>query len=138
TSTRFNPFMPRLIEGFQWHAVGGKGGLDQHCAAAMQKTGTVYFSFLGGGCTLLSQAIKEVLEVGWSDMLVHYRLVRLRVEGLGPATVGIDAHGRSLYAEEQLSARDRLPGLLRELEAARERAGGGEQHASEAIGNVDE
>ncbi|HEU0201214.1 MAG TPA: fumarate hydratase C-terminal domain-containing protein [Burkholderiaceae bacterium] len=138
TSTRFNPFMPRLIEGFHWHAVGGKGGLDQHCAAVMQKTGTVYLSFLGGGCTLLSQAIKEVVEVGWSDMLVHYRLVRLKVEGLGPATVGIDAHGRSLYAEEQLTARERLPALLRELEAERERARRPEKHADETIGNVDE
>ena len=26
TSTRFNPFMPRLIEASSWHAVGGKGG----------------------------------------------------------------------------------------------------------------
>ena len=137
TSTRFNPFMPRLIEGFQWHAVGGKGGLDQHCAAAMQKTGAVYLSFLGGGCTLLSQAIKEVLEVGWSDMLVHYRLVRLRVDGLGPATVGIDAHGRSLYAEEQRTAQEKLPALLRELAVARERVRGTERRADE-IGNVDE
>jgi len=52
-------------------------------------------------------------------MLTHYRLVRLKVEGLGPATVGIDAHGRSLYAEEQASARARLPALMGELEAAR-------------------
>lgn len=119
TSTRFNPFMPRLIEGFDWHAVGGKGGLDERCAAVMQEVGCVYLSFLGGGCTLLSQAVQEVLEVGWSDMLTHYRLVRLKVEGLGPATVGIDAHGRSLYAEEQASARERLPALMAELEHAR-------------------
>jgi fumarate hydratase subunit beta len=119
TSTRFNPFMPTLIPGFEWHAVGGKGGLDEHCTAAMQQVGCVYLSFLGGGCTLLSQAIKQVVEVGWSDMLVHYRLTRLKVEGLGPATVGIDAHGRSLYAEEQQTARDRLPGLMAELDRRR-------------------
>jgi fumarate hydratase subunit beta len=119
TSTRFNPLMPRLIEGFGWHAVGGKGGLDAACAEAMRRTGTVYLSFLGGGCTLLSRAIRRVVEVGWPDMLTHYRLVRLQVEGLGPATVGIDAHGRNLYAEEQQSARDRLPELMRELDARR-------------------
>ena len=121
TSTRFNPVMPRLIRGFGWHAVGGKGGLDEHCAEAMREIGCVYLSFLGGGCTLLSHAIRQVVEVGWSDMLTHYRLVRLRVEGLGPATVGIDAHGRSLYAEEQRSAQERLPDLMREL--AERRAG---------------
>lgn len=124
TSTRFNPMMPRLIPGFQWHAVGGKGGLDQRCAEVMQATGCVYLSFLGGGCTLLSQAVKSVVQVGWSDMLVHYRLVKLKVEGLGPATVGIDAHGRSLYAEEQQSALDRLPALMQELDARRAKDAG--------------
>jgi fumarate hydratase subunit beta len=137
TSTRFNPFMPRLVEGFQWHAVGGKGGLDRHCAAALQRVGSVYLSFLGGGCTLLSQAIKEVVEVGWSDMLTHYRLVRLKVEGLGPATVGIDAHGRSLYDEEQQAARDRLPTILLGLDVARERQSA-RRHSDAEIGNVDE
>lgn len=121
TSTRFNPFMPKLIPGFQWHAVGGKGGLDQACAEAMRDVGCVYLSFLGGGCTLLSEAIQEVVEVGWSDMLTHYRLVRLKVCGLGPATVGIDAHGRSLYAEGQQTARERLPALMAELDAHRDR-----------------
>jgi fumarate hydratase subunit beta len=115
TSTRFNPYMPRLIEGFQLHAIGGKGGLDEHCVRAMQAAGCVYLSFLGGGAALHTRAIREVLEVGWPDMLMHYRLVRLRVEGLGPVTVAIDAQGRSLYQEEQASARDRLPRILQEL-----------------------
>lgn len=136
TSTRFNPYMPRLIPGFQWHAVGGKGGLDLACAKAMQDVGCVYLSFLGGGCTLLSAAIEEVLEVGWADMLVHYRLARLRVRGLGPATVGIDAHGRSLYAEEQQTAMDRLPQLMDELDHARNTAL--ELKARRQLGNVDE
>lgn len=121
TSTRFNPLMPRLIRELDWHAVGGKGGLDERCAEAMRETGCVYLSFLGGGATLHSQAIRRVVEVGWRDMLVHYRLVRLAVDGLGPVTVGIDAHGRSLYAEEQLAARERLPEILRGLDEARSR-----------------
>jgi fumarate hydratase subunit beta len=119
TSTRFNPLMPRLIRELDWHAVGGKGGLDERCAEALRETGCVYLSFLGGGATLHSQAIRRVVEVGWRDMLVHYRLVRLAVEGLGPVTVGIDAHGRSLYAEESRAACERLPEILRGLDAAR-------------------
>jgi fumarate hydratase subunit beta len=122
TSTRFNPHMPRLIEGLGLHAVGGKGGLDAACARAMAKTGCVYLSFLGGGATLLSQAVKEVLEVGWPDMLTHYRLVRLKVEGLGPATVGIDAHGRSLYDEQTASAQARRDEILAGLAQARKAA----------------
>lgn len=122
TSTRFNPDMPTLIRGFGWHAVGGKGGLDEASVEALQATGGVYLSFLGGGCTLLSQAVEQVLEVGWSDMLMHYRLLRLQVRGLGPATVAIDAHGRSLYAQELAAARDRMPALLAQLAAARRAA----------------
>lgn len=120
TSTRFNPMMPRLIEGFGWHAVGGKGGLDDACTQAMQNTGCIYLSFLGGGATLLSRAIKEVIEVGWSDMLLHYRLTRVRVEGLGPTTVGIDAHGKSLYADHQRAAQARIPDLMAQLDKARQ------------------
>jgi fumarate hydratase subunit beta len=123
TSTRFNPLMPRLITELQLHAVGGKGGLDQHCVEAMRQTGCVYLSFLGGGATLHTRAVREVLEVGWSDMLMHYRLVRLRVEGLGPVTVAIDAHGNSTYADAQATAQARMPAILAELDAERAKAG---------------
>ncbi len=120
TSTRFNPYMPRLLQGFGWHAVGGKGGLDATCAQALQQVGGVYLSFLGGGCTLLSQAVTAVLEVGWSDMLMHYRLVRLRVQGLGPTTVAIDAHGRSLYDEEHARAQQQREHILEWLAQQRQ------------------
>jgi fumarate hydratase subunit beta len=120
TSTRFNPYMPRLVRELDLHAIGGKGGLDAQSVAALQQAGCVYLSFLGGGCTLLSGAVREVLEVGWPDMLTHYRLVRLKVEGLGPTTVAIDAHGNSLYAQAGAQAQTLLPGLLDELD--RERA----------------
>lgn len=123
TSTRFNPLMPRLIKELDLHAVGGKGGLDQACVEAMQKIGCVYLSFLGGGATLHTRAIREVLDVGWSDMLMHYRLVRLRVENLGPVTVAIDAHGRSTYAEAKAVATRRMPEILAELDAKRSLAG---------------
>ncbi len=108
TSTRFNPHMPRLIRELKLHATGGKGGLDEASAQAMQEAGCVYLSFLGGGCTLLSEAIEDVLEVGWRDMLTHYRVVRLRVKGLGPVTVGIDAHGNNLYAQIREAAQKQL------------------------------
>ena len=121
TSTRFNPLMPRLIRELQLHAVGGKGGLDQACVQAMRETGCVYLSFLGGGATLHTRAVREVLAVGWADMLMHYRVVRLRVEGLGPVTGAIDAHGNSVYADAQSQARERLPEILATMQAHRDR-----------------
>lgn len=119
TSTRFNPHMPKLIRSLGLRAVGGKGGLDDASAAAMREVGCVYLSFLGGGCTLLSRAIKEVVSVDWDDLIAHYRLVRLRVADLGPLTVGIDAHGNSLYHDLAASARSKLPSILADLRAKR-------------------
>lgn len=124
TSTRFNPYMPTLIRSLGLRVTGGKGGLDAESARAMQETGCVYLSFIGGGCTVLSQAIREVVTVAWEDMLTHYRLVKLRVEGLGPATVGIDAHGVSLYDRGTAEAEARLPEILKELSLARARSAG--------------
>jgi fumarate hydratase subunit beta len=57
--------------------------------------------------------------VHWSDLVAHYRLVTLRVEGLGPLTVGIDAHGKSLYADLHAAAARRMPEIMAGLAAAR-------------------
>ena len=125
TSTRFNALMPTLIRHFGLRAVGGKGGLDAACTAAMKEVGCVYLSFLGGGSALLSDAIKDVIDVAWDDLVAHYRLVKLRVEGLGPLVVAIDAKGNSLFDSLKESAQARLPEILQGLDEARTRAGGG-------------
>jgi fumarate hydratase subunit beta len=119
TSTRFNALMPGLIRHFGLTAVGGKGGLDAACTAAMREVGCVYLSFLGGGAALHTAAIRAVRQVAYPDLVAHYRLVRLAVEGLGPLTVGIDAHGNSLFDTLQQQARDRMPGILARLAADR-------------------
>jgi len=124
TSTRFNPYMPTLIRHFGLRAVGGKGGLDAACARAMAEVGCVYLSFLGGGAQLHAAAIREVVAVAWDDLIAHYRLVRLRVEDLGPLTVAIDAHGNNRYAELGAAARERLPDILAGLARAREAKSG--------------
>jgi fumarate hydratase subunit beta len=120
TSTRFNPFMPTLIRKLGLRAVGGKGGLDAECAKAMQEVGCVYLSFLGGGAPLLSEAIKEIVSVSWDDLVSHYRLVKLRVEELGPLVVAIDAHGNSKFDMLGEEARRLLPDLMAELNEGRE------------------
>ena len=125
TSTRFNPLMPELIRAFAPTAIGGKGGLDAACVAAMQEVGCVYLSFLGGGSALLSEAVQEVVSVDWPDLIAHFRLVTLRVAALGPLTVGIDAHGRSLYGDLSTAAEERLPTIMDELRQAREAAARG-------------
>ena len=120
TSTRFNAYMPGFIRRLGLRAVGGKGGLDRASATAMQEAGCVYLSFLGGGCPLLSEAITGVVSVHWTDLVAHFRLVTLRVAGLGPLTVGIDAHGNSLYDTLHQGAATRMPAIMAALRAERE------------------
>ncbi len=122
TSTRFNALMPRIIRHFGLRMVCGKGGLDAESARAMQEVGCVYMSILGGGATLHSDAIREVVDVGWNDLTTHYRLIKLRVEDLGPLTVAIDAHGNNGFLQLEERARARLPELMETLRAEREKA----------------
>jgi fumarate hydratase subunit beta len=116
TSTRYSEYMPHLVEGCGLRLVGGKGGLDADSVEALRRQGCVYLSFLGGGCTLLSQAIRRVVAVHWTEYISQFRLLTLEVAQLGPATVAIDAHGRSVYEQLQVQAAQRL----RALRAARE------------------
>ena len=125
TSTRFNALMPRLIRHYGLTAVGGKGGLDAASVAAMQEVGCVYLSILGGGAPLHTSAIRAVKEVACPDLPAHYRLVRLVVEGLGPVTVGIDAHGNSRFSSLREDAEARMPAILAELDRARAEAAKG-------------
>jgi fumarate hydratase subunit beta len=121
TSTRFNELMPTIIRHTGLRAVGGKGGLDDGCAQTMQETGCVYLSFPGGGATLYSNAIRGVSAVEWNDLIPHYRLIKLQVEKLGPGTVGIDAHGNSIYSSLQKQADERMQSILEYLEESRSR-----------------
>jgi len=119
TSTRFNALMPKLIRGYRLKMIGGKGGLDVACVEAMQDVGCVYLSFLGGGSPILSEAIKSVVAVAWNDLISHYRLVKLRVEDLGPLVVAIDGRGNSIYEQCSRSAQARLSEIVTALDTAR-------------------
>lgn len=120
TSTRFNGHMPRLIPGLGLRATGGKGGLSAESAKAMAEVGCVYLAFLGGGAEINAPGIKKVTGIGWPEMVSHYRIVRIEVERLGPLTVGIDAHGNSIYDQTAAAAKDRRQTILDEMRKARE------------------
>lgn len=119
TSTRYDDLMPAIIGKSGVRVVGGKGGLGDACVAALRDAGCVYLSFLGGGCTLLSHAIRGVVSVHWNEYISQFRLVTLAVEDLGPATVAIDAHGNSLYRNLRQAAEERMPRILEVMGSAR-------------------
>lgn len=120
TSMRFDRYMPGLVRGHGLRVIGGKGGVGAETVAAMTETGCLYLTLLGGGSPILSAAVREVVQVAWEDLPIHFRLSRLRVDRLGPLSVGIDAAGNSLFAGLSAAAEARLPALRAEL--ARRRA----------------
>lgn len=120
TSTRFNGHMPRLIPGLGLRATGGKGGLSAESARVMAEAGCVYLAFLGGGAEIITAGVRKVTGIGWPEMISHYRIVRIEVERLGPLTVGIDAHGDSIYDQTTAQALNKRQAILAEMRAARE------------------
>lgn len=119
TSTRFEPYLPTIIDRSGVKAIGGKGGVGPDTVASMQRNGCVYLSFVGGASALTSEAVEEVVEVVWDDFILQFRLTRLRVKRLGPLTVGVDTKGNSLYVDLQNQAEGRLAGLMQELNETR-------------------
>lgn len=120
TTTRFDDVMPDLIRGYGLSVVGGKGGLGRASVEAMRESGTLYLSVPGGSATLLSSAVREVVEVHWTEYIWQFQLIKTRFEDLGPLTVGIDAHGTSLYEDLRERAQGRLPQIRDALQRRRE------------------
>lgn len=119
TSTRFAAQMPAMIRGLGLTTVAGKGGLDQASVDAMREAGCVYLSMVGGASSMLSAAVTGVLETGWNDLIAQFRLSRIAFQRLGPLTVGVDAHGGSLYSQLSDAAQRKLPTILADLAARR-------------------
>lgn len=122
TSTRFEPFMPRIIRRFGVRALSGKGGLGPESVRAMKEVGSVYFSMVGGSSALLSIGVKEMVATAWDDFIEQFRLTHVRFGGFGPLTVAIDAHGNSLYDDLRSRAQARLPDIMERLRTARDAA----------------
>lgn len=123
TSTRFNAFLPFIVNRLGLTALAGKGGVDLATVAAMKASGCVYFSMVGGASALLSRGVTERIETGWDDLIEQFRLSKFQLESFGPLTVTIDAWGNSLYDTLQRRADDRMPDILAELERRRQEAG---------------
>ena len=112
SSVRFEQYTPTLIKKCKVRAIIGKGGVGESSLEAMAEVGCVYLAILGAGVPLLSPAIKEVISAHWLDLVPQYRLLTVRVEGFGPATVAMDAHGNSTYQDIMAGIEKKLPRLL--------------------------
>lgn len=118
TSTRMERFTPVLIREYGVRAIIGKGGLLDGSRQAMAECGACYLAIVGGAAALETTQIEEIEAVAWEDLMPEC-FWKFRVRELGPLIVGIDSHGRSLYAEVKEQARGRLEELYQRLGGAR-------------------
>jgi L(+)-tartrate dehydratase beta subunit len=95
-------------------AICGKGGFPDEAIEPMRKHGMVYFAIVGGAAALETTQIEEIEEVAWEELMPEC-LWKFRVKDFGPLTVGIDAHGSSLYHDVQAAAQKKLEELFARL-----------------------
>jgi L(+)-tartrate dehydratase beta subunit len=110
TSARMVRFTEGLGEQYGVRAICGKGGLPDEAIEPMQRLGMVYFAIVGGAAALETTQIEEIEEVYWEELMPEC-LWKFRVKDFGPLTVGIDAHGNSLFHDVQERAKQKLEEL---------------------------
>jgi L(+)-tartrate dehydratase beta subunit len=114
TSARMVRFTEPLGRDYGVRAICGKGGLPDEAIEPMRQYGMVYFAIVGGAAALETTQIEEIEEVYWEELMPEC-LWKFRVKDFGPLTVGIDAHGNSLYHDVQAAAQDRLKEIFARL-----------------------
>jgi len=114
TSARMVRFTEPLGERYGVRAICGKGGLPDEAIEPMHELGMVYLAIVGGAAALETTQIEEIEEVAWEDLMPEC-LWKFRVRDFGPLTVGIDAHGNSLYRDVQSRAHRKLEELYARL-----------------------
>ncbi len=114
TSARMVRFTEPLGEQYGVRAICGKGGFPDEAIEPMHRLGMVYFAIVGGAAALETTQIEEIEEVAWEELMPEC-LWKFRVKDFGPLTVGIDAHGNSLYRDVQERAKKKLEDIYARL-----------------------
>ena len=114
TSARMVRFTEPLGRQYGVRAICGKGGFPDEAIEPMHELGMVYFAIVGGAAALETTQIEEIEEVAWEELMPEC-LWKFRVKDFGPLTVGIDAHGNSLYRDVQTRAKAKLEELYARL-----------------------
>jgi L(+)-tartrate dehydratase beta subunit len=114
TSARMVRFTEPLGEQYGVRAICGKGGFPDEAIDPMRRLKMVYFAIVGGAAALETTQIEAIEEVAWEELMPEC-LWKFRVKDFGPLTVGIDAHGNSLYHDVQAAAHKKLEELYARL-----------------------
>jgi fumarate hydratase class I len=99
TSSREEPYLPRIIQDCGVRVVIGKGGMGRVTEKACAAGGCVYLHAIGGAAQVLAEKVVSVRgvhfghEFGYAEAMWELELKDF------PAIVAIDARGRSLLAK---------------------------------------
>ena len=117
TSARMEMFEADFLEAFGTRLIIGKGGMGARTLAALQRVGAVYTHFTGGAGALAARAVRRVPAVYWLEELgIPEAVWVLDVEHFGPLTITMDAHGKSLYDELELTVNKNLEAIHSRIE----------------------
>ena len=112
TSSRENPYMPKIIAENGVRVILGKGGMGPEIQTACREHGCVYIQVVGGAAAWLAKCVKRVEDVWFYDEFgATEAMWKLSVEGL-TGIVAIDANGESIFSGVEQLSRARLNALL--------------------------
>lgn len=116
TSIREEPYEAEVIRKLGVRAVIGKGGMGARTLAALEESGAVYLSAIGGAAQYYADCIVEVEGVDLLELGVPEAMWHLRVKDF-PAIVTMDAHGRSLHSDVEAASAQELTRLAEPVSA---------------------
>jgi L(+)-tartrate dehydratase beta subunit len=114
TSARMERFTRPLMTEYGVRIIIGKGGLADASAAAFKELGGVYLAIIGGTAALETTWVEQIEDVDLDDLNPE-SLWKFRVKNFGPLLVAMDAHGASLYASVNKTAREKRAAALASL-----------------------
>lgn len=103
TSIRMEPYH-EMVARLGVRGIIGKGGLAEGSLKQFEKSGQVYFQAAPGCAVSLAEGIEKIDGVYFLEHGVPEALWILRAKKFGPLVVGMDSHGKSIYAEIKKSA----------------------------------
>jgi L(+)-tartrate dehydratase beta subunit len=114
TSMRMDRFTEGLLRDYGVRGIIGKGGLSPRSSELFQQYGAVYLAIVGGAASVETLQIKAIEEVYFEELMPEC-LWKLRVNGLGPLTVGMDSLGGNIYRDVKAEAQARLADIYASL-----------------------
>jgi tartrate/fumarate subfamily iron-sulfur-dependent hydro-lyase beta chain len=110
TSIRMEPYH-KMVADLKIRAIIGKGGLAEGSLKQFEESGQVYLQAAPGCAVVLAEGVRRIENVFFLELGVPEALWVLDAEKFGPLVVGMDAHGKSVYAEIRREADQRNAAL---------------------------